>query len=568
MKKYSATLAILLFALNVALFALGGKDGPSAKSAGRQREAFEPIRYTQEDVRRAEIDRIGAMIADEPVKALWRALLLRGAARDMENDFIIGEAEELLARAGGAVAGAYKKALDEKKYYEAYRLLSALEAAGVPSGDRNTGASVFSLATRDIAALAALPRRAAVPMSTSIKGTVTVWLDLGVKVERGMGYVSTGLGSGFFIDKGGYIVTNHHVIQSKVDPKYRGRADLYVKLADDPDTRIPARVVGWDPLLDIALLKTEVTAPHVFSLGSSLDLDVGDRVFAIGSPVGLERTLTSGIVSATERKLLTVGNVMQIDAAVNSGNSGGPLIDTNGNVQAIVFAGLLQFEGLNFAIPVEYLTNDLPALFAGGKLEHAWLGAYGHSFKDPAVGTEGIEVQYILPGGSISYTGIQAGDIVTTLNGKKVKGLDDLQNELLKLPSNSIAVVSGVRREGESFSYPVYLEPRPDYPSKEAYTRDALAKSFVPTFGMELVSVSSANKRQYSVKKIIRGGIADESGFSENDPVEILRVRLIESQGENARGYLQAELYTKNRKNGYLDVGLAIGAPLDNPYYF
>jgi hypothetical protein len=290
-------------------------------------------------------------------------------------------------------------------------------------------------------------------------------------------------------------------------------------------------------------------------------------VFAIGSPVGLERTLTSGIVSATERKLLTVGNVMQIDAAVNSGNSGGPLIDTNGNVQAIVFAGLLQFEGLNFAIPVEYLSTDLPALFAGGKLEHAWLGAYGHTLRDPASGLAGVEIQYILPGGSVSYTEIQVGDIITALNGKKVGRLEDLQNELLRLPSDSIAAVS-VNRGGESFSYPVYLEPRPDTPSKEAYTRDSIAKSFVPTFGMELVSVSSANKRQYSVKKIIRGGVADESGFSENDPVEILRVRLIESRDENARGYLQAELYTKNRKNGYLDSGLAIFAPLDNPYYF
>ncbi|GMO50258.1 MAG: S1C family serine protease [Treponemataceae bacterium] len=540
----------------------------SCVTTDNNREQFESIRYTQEDVRLAEIGRIGTMIQDAPVKALWRALLLRDAAKKMANAPVIDEAEELLSRAGGAVADAYKKALNEKKYYEAYRLLSALEAARIPPVDRNTSAAMFALASKNIAALNTPSSRAAVPMSTSIKGTVTVWLDLGVRVERGMGFVNTGLGSGFFIDKSGYIITNHHVIQAKVDPKYRGRADLYIKLADDPDTRIPARVVGWDPLLDIALLKTEVSAPHIFPLGSSLDLDAGDRVFAIGSPVGLERTLTSGIVSATERKLLTVGSVMQIDAAVNSGNSGGPLIDTNGNVQAIVFAGLLQFEGLNFAIPVEYLTTDLPALFAGGKLEHAWLGAYGHTFKDPASGLAGVEAQYILPGGSISYTEIQSGDIITALNGKRLARLDDLQNELLKLPSDSIAVVSGVKRSGESFSYPVYLEPRPDHPAKEAYTRDSLAKSFVPTFGMELVSVSSANKRQYSVKKVIRGGIAEESGFSENDPVEILRVRLIESRNENERGYLQAELYTKNRKNGYLDAGLAIFAPLDNPYYF
>jgi membrane-associated protease RseP (regulator of RpoE activity) len=346
-----------------------------------------------------------------------------------------------------------------------------------------------------------------------------------------------------------------------------------VRLPSDPDTKIPARVVGWDPLLDIALLKAEITAPYVFSIGSSLDLDVGDRIFAIGSPIGLDRTLTSGIVSATERKLLSAGSVMQIDAAINSGNSGGPIIDTHGNVQAIVFAGMLQFEGLNFAIPVEYLTMDLPGLFAGGRLDHAWAGSFGHTYKDVVTGVEGVEIQYIMPGGSISYTGIRVGDVITAINGKNVKRLEDLQTELLKIPADSIAVISGVKlangqQEDESFSYPLYLDERPEYPAKEVYTQDVLAKYFVPTFGMELVPVSTVNRRKYSIKNLIKGSIADEAGFSENDPVEVLRTRLVEAHNENEQGYIYAELYTKNRKNGYLDVSIAIGAPLDSPNYF
>lgn len=541
----------------------------SCLSARQTKENFEPINYSQEDIRRAEIKKIDSMLKHEPAKALWRAGLLLAAVDSGEGEAIAEEAHALVTRAKDAVRAEYDKAAEDKKYYEALRLFNALEAAGFAADTKTTRDSIVRLASENISALKTPPeRKTAVSMPTSIRGTVTVWLDLGIKVERGMGYVNTGLGSGFFIGANGYIITNYHVIQSEVNPKYKGFSRLYVRLADDPDTKIPARVVGWDPLLDIALLKTEVDAPHIFKLGSSLDLDVGDRVYAIGSPVGLDRTLTSGIVSATERRLLTMGSVMQIDAAVNSGNSGGPLIDSFGNVQAIVFAGMQQFEGLNFAIPVEYLSIVLPALYAGGKLEHPWLGAYGHTFKSDVEGIEGVEVQYIMPGGSMAYTGIQAGDIVTAINGKAVKRLEDLHHELLTLPSDSIARVSGRTAGGKDFSYPVYLDPRPDFPAKEIYKRDMAAKYFIPIFGMELAAASASNKRQYSIKKIIRGGIADEAGFSENDPLEVLRTRLIESQEENQQSFFYAELYTKNRKNGYLDLGLAIRAPLDNPYYF
>ena len=130
------------------------------------------------------------------------------------------------------------------------------------------------------------------------------------------------------------------MIADLVDKKSESFSRLFIKLAGDSDTRIPAKVIGYDSEIDLALIKTEVEAPYVFSLGSSADLDAGDKIYAIGSPVGLERTLTSGIVSATDRKLFTLASVMQIDAAVNQGNSGGPCIDENGNVQGVVFAAM------------------------------------------------------------------------------------------------------------------------------------------------------------------------------------------------------------------------------------
>ena len=151
-------------------------------------------------------------------------------------------------------------------------------------------------------------------ISQCIAGTVTVWVDLGIKVHGGMGYADRVIGSGFFIDERGYLITNYHVIADVVDPKYEGYGKVYIKLAGDEENRIPAKIIGWDKTHDLALLKTEVKPPYVFSLGSSSDLKSGDRVYAIGSPLGLESTLTSGVVSSTNRKIFTTGSVLQIDA--------------------------------------------------------------------------------------------------------------------------------------------------------------------------------------------------------------------------------------------------------------
>ena len=313
--------------------------------------------------------------------------------------------------------------------------------------------------------------------------------------------------------------------------------------------------------MDLALIKSEVDVPYVFSLGSSADLDVGDRIYAIGSPVGLEKTLTSGIVSANDRKLFSLGSVMQIDAAVNSGNSGGPCIDSNGNVQAIVFAGMLQYEGLNFAIPVEYLKNMLRALYAGGKVSHPWLGSFGHTKKE--LGKDaGLEVQYLFPGASASRAHLQEGDVITEFDGKKITTLEDMQDALMKCDSKSIVKIKYRRGENELESL-IYLGARPENPGYNIYKGDVLAKSFYPIFGMKLLSVSTTNSRKYTITEILKGSVADESGFSENDPVQIRAIKL-----NDDNSVIYAEIATKNRKKGYLDGVMAIGATLDSPYYF
>ena len=522
----------------------------SCSSVRDPKNVFSDIDYTQEDARREERKRILDLLEKNPVQALWRAYLLK-------DDKTISETEE-------GVLKEFDQAIEKSDWFNAYRIAKSLDVISSPAAGKlqKRLSELEGLYTRDVPGLKRNKNGSEKKVSSYVNGTVTIWVDKGIKVQNGMGFADRVIGSGFFISKDGYIVTNHHVISDLVDKKSEGFSRLFIKLAADTDTRIPAKVIGYDPEIDLALIKTEVDAPYVFNLGSSADLDAGDKVYAIGSPVGLESTLTSGIVSATGRKLFTLGSVMQIDAAVNQGNSGGPCIDEQGNVQAVVFAGMLQFEGLNFAIPVEYLESLLPALYSGGKVLHPWLGCYGHTKKE--LGSDaGLEVQYVFPGASASRLKMLPGDLIVELDGQKISSLEDFQSCMMRNASKSIVKIKYRRGESDMIESEIYLGTRPENPGLAIYRGDVIAKSFLPIFGMRLLPVSTSNSRKYSILQIIKGSIADESGFSENDPVEIRNITLDEE-----KAVIYAEIYAKNRKKGYLDGMMAIGSQLDSPYYF
>ena len=530
-------------------------------------DEFVPLDYTEADVIQNEISTITKLLETESVQALWRASLLQ------RNSLVDHEAiAQVLELCGQKVLQQYHAALDSRKYLEARRLLWSLEAVDYPLDEviENHPQQLDEKIAATVPGYG-VAQDAPHPVADYIRGTVTIWVDLGIQVSRGLGYANRAIGSGFFIDKKGYIITNYHVIQPEVDPEYEGYSRIYIKLSSDPETRIPAKVVGWDPLLDLALLKTEIDAPYVFPLGSSQDLDVGQRIYAIGSPAGLEWTLTSGIVSAKGRRLLAMGPVMQIDAAINSGNSGGPIIDEKGNVEAIVFAGMLEYEGLNFAIPVEYLKSQLPILAAGGLREHGWIGAFGkdnpvNQFSDPP---QGLLVQYLMPGGSGQRAGLKKGDVITAVNGIAVTGIDDFHNILKTMVPETIVTLS-VFSPATADEVPsserllsVYLEKRPKQPGYEIYQRDLISNAFLPIFGMELQSATAKNKKSYTVVSVLPGEIADESGFSVHDPVDIIKIEV-----PKTKDALYAQLYTKKRKNGYFEVSIGVAAPLDSPFYF
>jgi S1-C subfamily serine protease len=252
------------------------------------------------------------------------------------------------------------------------------------------------------------------------------------------------LGSGFVIDRAGHIVTNYHVIQgaSKVQVSFSAQDQL------------AATVVGKDPSTDVAVLKVDAHARALtpLALGNSDDVTVGDPVYAIGNPFGLTRTLTTGVISAVQRQIfapngLPVEHAIQTDAAINHGNSGGPLIDSEGRVIGVtsqIQTGSSTNQGnvgIGFAIPINTVRDVAGQIIAHGRAQHAFLGLSAVAltkqlkqlFNLPTA--KGLLVQHVEPKSAASRTGIKAGttsvvvsgesylvggDIITKIDGKPV----------------------------------------------------------------------------------------------------------------------------------------------------
>lgn len=508
----------------------------------------EPLNYTDEDVIKTEIERINQMKDSEPVKALWRAVLL--GKEDVINDCY------------DLVKVHYQKAVDEKNPLDASRYYTSLKTVRNDQRLELIGEKLAALNETEAFILEKTDAMNPSTVADCVKATVTIWVDKGIKLENGSGMADIVIGSGFFIDKRGYLITNHHVISDVVNPKYEGFSRLYIKMQPDTDTKIPAKVVGYDSILDLALLKVEVEPEFVLSLGSSSDLSIGDKVSAIGTPIGLEGTLTSGIISSTDRKLLTLGNVFQIDAAVNPGNSGGPLIDEKMQVQAIVFAGSLQSQGLNFAIPVEYLKQELQFLYAGGDIKHSWIAAYGRT-ANKGRKKLGLEVQYVIPGGTACMSGLKDGDLIVEVAGQQINSLDEFQYIIMAYGPGTLIDCKYQDEETNIQTAYLYLDVRSKEPSALAYQSDFVTGSFIPIFGMKLKRSSTTVRSLYVIDKVVRGGIADETSFSEGDEINVRDVQI-----DKENKYIAAQLYTKRKTKGYLDVPIVLSNSLDSPFYF
>jgi len=397
-------------------------------------------------------------------------------------------------------------------------------------------------------------------VSDMIKGVATVVVDRGIRFERGMGFADRVLGSAFFVDASGLLITNYHVIASEVDPKYKGYSRMYIRMGDAASPRVPARVIGWDKALDLALIKTEMESEYVFSLVDRVIPRVGDTVLAIGSPVGLEKTVTSGIVSALGRRFLQIGGVIQIDASVNQGNSGGPVVDSEGRLVGIVFAGIEHYQGLNFAVPAETLAAALPAMIKGGKAQRPWLGITLYET------FSGAEIIYTAPNTPAAEHQVSEGAFIRTINGRSITAsqgalIPAMQGEIFQCGPGELVALEIADSDGGSRRRVMMTVPRPDLPLLDAVKIDRRERIAAPLFGMILTPLpSNVFSSNFRVNRVVRGSISDSAGISEDDPITINRLRVYENDG-----YAMMEITVKKRRMGYLETNMQLPAWLDSP---
>ena len=267
-------------------------------------------------------------------------------------------------------------------------------------------------------------------------------------------------GSGFVIGKGGSIVTNAHVVE--------GATRVSVRFGDSKRTR--ARVAGRDPSTDLALLLVDPDGLdlHPLDLGSSRGVQVGDPTVAIGNPFGLDRTLTTGVVSALQRSIpslqpgFSINDVIQTDAAINPGNSGGPLIDPFGKVigvnsQIETGGGGSGNVGIGFAVPIDTAKEVIPQLRKSGSVERAYLGVSTSTVDDGG----GARVEQVVPGSPADRAGIREGDVVRRVEGERIDSNEEVSAAIEKRKPGTVVRVE-LEREGGKRSVVVRLGSRGD----------------------------------------------------------------------------------------------------------
>lgn len=337
-----------------------------------------------------------------------------------------------------------------------------------------------------------------------------------------------GQGSGFIISADGLVLTNAHVVQQA--------KEVTVKLSDRREYR--AKVLGSDPATDIAVLRIDAKDLPVVSLGDPKQVQVGDHVMAIGAPFGFEQTATQGIVSAKGRSLPGDSFVpfIQTDAAVNPGNSGGPLFDANGRVIGInaqIFSRSGGFQGLAFAIPIDVALNVKEQIVKHGKVEHARLGVTIQNLNQSLAESFGLKtpdgalVSSVAPGSAAAKVDLKPGDVITRIDGQRVQMSGDVSSRVgMARPGQKMQLT--VWRDKSERELAVTLGAAEDVASAESS-----AERRSGALGLALRPLDPAEKQQAQTEHGLLvedvGGAAARAGIRPGDVVLSLNGKPVKS---------------------------------------
>jgi serine protease Do len=359
-------------------------------------------------------------------------------------------------------------------------------------------------------------------------------------------HVEHGLGSGVIISPDGYIVTNNHVVDSA--------SDIRVTLNDR--RVLPAKLIGADPMTDLAVIKINGSGFPSLPWGDSTTLKPGQTVLAFGNPFNFRFTVTRGIVSALNRPnpysddARKPGEFIQTDAAINPGNSGGPLVNAHGEVIGIntfLISPSGSFAGMGFAIPTQIARPVVDTLLKDGKIEHARMGV-GINDVTPENATffhlnnaSGALISQVEPGSPAAKAGIKVGDVITELNGKKMDNSGQLQAAIsAQRPGDKVTL--GVIRDGKSLSLPVTLESI-NKKSEEASNKGGEVHGKA-RWGVGLQDLTPdlrdelqlpADVKGVVVSQVQPGSPADNAGISRGDVILEVNRRTVQSPDDVKR---------------------------------
>ena len=332
-----------------------------------------------------------------------------------------------------------------------------------------------------------------------------------------------GAGSGFIVDKEGYVLTNEHVVH--------GAEEIKVTLSDGRE--FTGEVIGSDITTDMAIVKIDANNLPAVKLGDSDFLKVGEIVIAIGNPYGLEKTVTMGVVSAKGRNINAGSdgqeyrNLIQTDTAINPGNSGGPLLNTDGEVIGINTAIIAYAQGIGFAIPANIAKRNLEDLITLGKVRRAWLGVYIQEVT-PEIAkqfnldkTEGVLIGDIIKDSPAEESGLTRGDVILSVNREEVNNPQELQDTIRILEIGDNATLK-VKRDGKEMSFVVKIGEMPS--DENIQTKE---KVFSEQTGIKVEKVTSDMAREAGlpwvrglvITEVIPGSSADDMGLRVGDIV-------------------------------------------------